>query len=108
MHAMLVIVQSQDAEAVLEWLSALNLPCLERIASFGSFLQQSNTAFWLAVPPEQVEAVMNTLRHTCHRRVGYMPAFTTETAPFLIGTPLEVEVGGAIVFMCEVEHFEVF
>lgn len=108
MYAMLVIIQAQDAEAALEWLRVLNLPCLERIASFGSFLGQSNTALWLAVPPEQVEAVINTLRHTCHRRAGYMPAFTIETVPFLMGTPLEVEVGGATVFMFEVEQFEVF
>jgi uncharacterized protein YaaQ len=51
---------------------------------------------------------MNTLRHTCHRRVGYIPAFTIQTVPFLMGTPLEVEVGGATVFMSAVEQFEVF
>jgi uncharacterized protein YaaQ len=108
MHVMLVIIQSQDAEVTLAELNALNLPCLERIASFGSFLRQTNTALWLAAPPEQVDAVINILRRTCHRRSGYVPAFTIETAPILVGAPLEVEIGGAVVFICEVEHFEVF
>lgn len=108
MQAMLVIIQSQDTQATLEWLNALNLPCVEQIASSGSFLRQNNTALWLAVQTEQVEAVFNTLRHTCRRRTSYVPVYYTETAPMLLSFPQEVEVGGATVFMCDIEHFEVF
>lgn len=108
MQAILAIIQSQDVETVLEWLKVLNLPSLEQIASSGSFLRQNNTALWLVVRREQVEPVLNILRHTCHRRVNYAPAYFAETATMVFALPLEVEVGGAIVFGFDIEHYEVF
>jgi uncharacterized protein YaaQ len=108
MQAILAIVQSQDAEVVLERLKMLNLPCLERIASSGSFLRESNTSLWMAVPPEQVNRVLSVLRDTCQRRTSYTPSYYIETAPMIFAFPLEVEVGGATAFICDLEHYEVF
>ncbi len=108
MQAILAIIQAQDAETTLEWLKVLNLPSLEQIASSGSFLRENNTALWLVVRPEQVEPVFNVLRHTCHRRAHFAPAYLAETATMIFALPLEVEVGGAIVFSFAVEHYEVF
>lgn len=108
MQAILTIIQSQDADAVLERLQALNLPCLERIASSGSFLRQSNTALWLAAAEEQVGQVLTVLRDACHRRTSFTPSYYIETAPMMFALPLEVEIGGATVFICDIEQYEVF
>ncbi len=108
MQAILAIIQAQDADAAFERLKALNLPGLERIASSGSFLRENNVALWLAAPPEQVEQVLSVLRDTCHRRTNYLPSYYVETVPMILALPLEVEVGGATVFLCDVEHYEVF
>lgn len=108
MQAILTIIQSQDADAVLQRLQSLNLPCLERIASSGSFLRQSNTALWIAAPEAQVSQVLNALRDTCHRRTSFTPSYYIETAPMMFALPLEVEVGGATVFICDIERYEVF
>ncbi len=108
MQAILTIIQSQDADAVLQRLQSLNLPCLERIASSGSFLRQSNTALWIAAPEVQVSQVLNALRDTCHRRTSFTPSYYIETAPMMFALPLEVEVGGATVFICDIERYEVF
>lgn len=108
MQAILSIIQSQDTDAVMERLQGLNLPCLERIASSGSFLRQNNTALWIAAPEEQVSQVLTVLRDTCHRRTNFTPSYYIETAPMMFALPLEVEVGGATVFICDVERYEVF
>ena len=108
MQAILTIIQSQDVDAVLERLQGLNLPCLERIASSGSFLRENNTALWIAAPKEQVDQVLTSLRDTCHRRTSFTPSYYIETAPMMFALPLEVEVGGATVFICDVEQYEVF
>lgn len=108
MQAILAIIQSEDTKAALAGLSLLHLPCLERIASSGGFLRQNNTALWLTVREEQVGLVLQVLRRTCHRRLDTVPAYYAEEAAMIFGLPLEVEVGGATVFICDVEHFEVF
>jgi uncharacterized protein YaaQ len=108
MQAILAIVQAEDADVAFEQLKALNLPCLERIASSGSFLRQNNMALWMAASPGQVEQILNVLRDTCHRRTNYLPSYYIETVPMILALPLEVEVGGATVFICDVDYYEVF
>lgn len=108
MQALLAIVQSQDADAVFERLNAFRLPRLERITSSGSFLRQSNVALLMAIAPEQVNPVLRVLAETCQRRSEYVPSFYIEAAPMITALSLEVEVGGATVFICDVEHYEVF
>jgi uncharacterized protein YaaQ len=106
MQGMLAIVQSQDADSAMERLQTLDLPGLSRIASMGGFLRQGNTTLWIAMHPEQISQVMGVLRETCHRRTSYMPTYME--APQLAMFPLEVEVGGATIFICDVERYEVF
>lgn len=105
MQAMLAIVQSEDAEAALEQLKALNLKSVIRIASSGGFLRQGNTAIWAAVAPGRIGPVMDALRTTCQRRTTYVPA-QLEVAQLASAFPVEVEVGGATVFLCDVERYE--
>ena len=105
MQAMLAIVQSEDAEAALDRLKPLNLPHISRIASSGGFLRQGNAALWIAVPPGRMGQVMDALKETCQRRTTYVPA-QLEVAQLASAFPVEVEVGGATVFVCEVERFE--
>ena len=108
MQAILAIIQSEDAKTTMEELRALDLPCLERIASSGSFLRQNNTALWLAARVEQVEAVLETLGRTCHRRIDHVPAqYAEETTMIFAFSPM-VEVGGATIFILDIEHYEAF
>ncbi len=106
MQGVLAIVQSQDADAAMERLEALNLPSLSQVASVGGFLQQGNTALWIGLWPEQLPQVLQTLRTTCHRRTSFVPTYLE--AAQMAAFPLEVEVGGATVFICDVERYEEF
>jgi uncharacterized protein YaaQ len=108
MQAMLVIIQAQDTNTVLDRLKTLNLPCLLPIASAGGFLREGNTALLIATRPEQVAQVMAALRDTCHQRTTFVPSYYIEATPTISAFPIEVEVGGATIFSCDIEHFEVF
>lgn len=105
---MLVIIQAQDTSTALDRLKILNLPCLLPLASAGGFLRQGNTALLMAVESGQVPQVMSILQETCQQRTTFMPAYYIEAAPTISAFPIEVEVGGATIFNCEIEHFEVF
>jgi len=108
MKALLVIIQSKDAEVAMEELKALNLPCLLPIASSGGFLREGNTALWIAALPGQLSRVIDVLRRTCHRRAAHVPTYYIEASYVISAFPIEVEVGGATVFICDVERFEEF
>jgi len=54
-----------------------------------------------------VDSVVNILKETCERRTRLIPAGPNivESAA-MMGAFVEVEVGGATVFVLNVEHFE--
>lgn len=106
MQAILAIIQTDDAQAAQERLSALTLPSLNAMTSQGSFLRQGNTTLWMAARDEQVPAVLEALRATCHRRTHYVPV-QLESAHLASAFPVEVEIGGATVFIGPIERFEV-
>jgi len=107
MQAMIAIVQSEDADAAVSKLKTLNLPNVTLIATSGGFLRQGNTALSILVNETQVEAVMETLRVTCQRRTSYVPA-QLEVAQLASAFPVEVQIGGATVFMTDIERYEQF
>lgn len=106
MQAILAIIQTDDSAAALERLNALQLPSVNSMASQGSFLRQGNTTLLLAVQDEQVPAALEALRAACHRRTHYMPV-QLESAHLASAFPVEVEIGGATVFIGPIERFEV-
>jgi len=59
------------------------------------------------VDDSQVAAVIEVMKTTCERRTRLIPAGPNivESAA-MMGAFIEVEVGGAAVFVLNVEHFE--
>ena len=79
-----------------------------RLHSSGSFLKQSNATIILGVDDEAVEEVISIVAASCKSRtqiVNPMPPIM-EPGEFFMPYPLEVEVGGATVFVLPVERFE--
>jgi uncharacterized protein YaaQ len=79
-----------------------------RLQSSGGFLKQSNATIMLAVDDAKVEDVLSIIRESCHSRsqvVNPMPPIM-EPGEFFMPFPLEVEVGGATVFVVPIERFE--
>jgi uncharacterized protein YaaQ len=62
----------------------------------------------VGVEDDRVEEILDIVRDNCHARtqiVNPMPPIM-EPGEFFMPYPLEVEVGGAIVFVLPVERFE--
>jgi len=79
-----------------------------RLHSSGGFLKRTNATVLLGVDDEAVEEVLGIIRENCHSRtqlVNPMPPIL-EPGEFFLPYPLEVEVGGATVFVLPVERFE--
>jgi uncharacterized protein YaaQ len=101
------IVHNEDASALVDALLDREYRAT-RLHSSGGFLKQSNATIILGVEDAQIEAVLAIIRETCHARtqvVNPMPPIM-EPGEFFMPYPLEVEVGGATVFVMPVERFE--
>ena len=101
------IVHHEDARALVDALLDREFRAT-RLASSGGFLKQSNATVILGIEDDNVDEVLEIVREACHPRtqvVNPMPPIM-EPGEFFMPYPLEVEVGGATVFVLPVERFE--
>ena len=102
-----IIAADADADRLLQRLVAMRLPAT-KIASTGGFLRKGNATIFSGVSDDRVEDVIALVREECRAREELMPV---HTLPFavdggLAAEAVEVRVGGAIVFVLDVERFE--
>jgi uncharacterized protein YaaQ len=106
MKLILATIQDQDTDRVITNLTDQGYR-VTRIGTTGGFLQQGNTTLLVGVDESQVAPVLNILKTHSQRRMQYMP-LATGAAPngVALYNYVQVEVGGATVFILNVEHFE--
>jgi uncharacterized protein YaaQ len=101
------IVHNEDAGVLVDALLEREFRAT-RLHSSGGFLKQSNATILVGVDDLQVDDVMAIIRANCKSRtqvVNPMPPIM-EPGEFFMPYPLEVEVGGATVFVVPIERFE--
>jgi uncharacterized protein YaaQ len=107
MKLVAAIVHSEDAGALVDALLEKEYRTT-RLSSSGGFLKQGNATIIVGVEDDQVDAVLELISANCHARkqfVNPMPPIM-EPGEFYMPYPVEVEVGGATVFVLPVERFE--
>ncbi len=107
MQLLVTIVQAEDADVLGEHLIKAGFR-FTRLNSVGSFLARGNATILMGVEDHQVESVLEILRRTCKTRQAFLNALPQIEAPhasLAIVMPLEVTIGGAIVFMFPVCRF---
>lgn len=106
MKMILVIVQDEDAERLIATLERENYRATV-IASSGGFLRRGNTTLLIGTEAEAVPRALTLIQQSCRVRAQEIPP-PAPLAPF--GGPLPatiaVPVGGAIIFVWNVEHYE--
>jgi uncharacterized protein YaaQ len=107
MKLVIAVVQGEDAQRTVEALSQAGVSST-RISSTGGFLQQGNVTLLVGVDEEKVPETLQIIRENCRERSGYMTPVmpTAEPGDFMAAFPVEVQVGGATVFVVPVDSFE--
>jgi uncharacterized protein YaaQ len=99
-----VVVNPDDAGPLADRLVA-NGHGLTRMDSAGGFLRRGNVTFLLGIPAFRLDDVLAIIQAECRTRlVQTFYLFAQSTPDMLPSVPVEVEVGGAIVFVLEVER----
>ena len=104
---MIAIVQGEDAGQTVQALSAAGIS-VTRLNSVGGFLQQGNATLLSAVDEERIEQVLEIIRENCRERSRFLTPMPPMVEPgeMLMPYPVEVQVGGATVFVVDIEKFE--
>ena len=105
MKLVFAIVKDSDASALLDAFAERHIGAT-RLASTGGFLREGNTTFLIGVEDHKVQEVISVITKCCPRRIEAAPQFTPGTGQMPFGgLPVQVEAGGAIVFVTTVESF---
>jgi|SRR5690554_319599 len=103
MKLIICIVQDQDSGALIDDLTE-NQYRVTKLSSTGGFLKSGNTTLLVGVDEEEVDPVLRIIEENCKTREittslmsVAMPGDTY--MPF----PLDIKVGGATVFVLDVE-----
>lgn len=106
MKMVMAIVQNDDAEEMLDDLTAVGYR-VTKIASTSGFLRRGNSVLLVGVDASLVDDVLDTLRQRCRAR--RWPVDAVAVSALSQGTtsaPIEIPVGGATVFVWDVERYE--
>lgn len=105
MKLVLAVVNHDDANAVTRSL-AKNGFSSTKLATTGGFLMSGNATILVGVDEEKVQTVIDIVHEHSHSRKQMIPATTEMGYGNYPGMPVEVTVGGATIFVVDVERFE--
>lgn len=103
------IVHSRDKNRVTEELVRTGFK-FTVIGSTGGFLREGNTTFLIGVENEELATLMNVIEQNCQAREQVVNVMPFEAGPQggFMSSPVKVPVGGAVVFVLNVETFQRF
>lgn len=107
MKLVIAVVQDKDSNRLSNALVKEGFRAT-KLASTGGFLRAGNTTFMIGVEDDRVADVLTVIKANCKIRdqlvtpVSPIGGTTDSYIPF----PVEVQVGGAAVFVLPVEQFE--
>ena len=107
MKLIIAVVQGEDAQRTVVALTDKGISST-RVSSSGGFLQQGNATLLIGVDDGQVQEALQVIRDNCRERSRYLTPVPplAEPGEAFMAYPVEVQVGGATVFVVPVESFE--
>ena len=105
MKLIFAIVNNDDAHDVTRHLSREGFSST-RMATTGGFLMAGNVTILVGVDEEKVQTVIDIIRTHSHSRRQMIPTTTEMSYGYYPSMPVEVTVGGATIFVVDIERFE--
>jgi len=106
MKLIIAIVQDEDASRLVSQLMSEGFG-VTKLATTGGFLRAGNTTLLVGVDDVRFDSAMAVIEKVCKSRkqLAPSPASMTGTVGGYSPYPVEVTVGGATVFVLNVEQF---
>ena len=107
MKLVLAIINRDDTRAVTINLTKKGFSST-RLATTGGFLMAGTETLLVGVDEEKVQTVIDIIKEFSHSRKQLIPTNTATEAGYgyFPSAPVEVTVGGATIFVVDIERFE--
>ena len=105
MKLILAIINRDDAGAVIQNLTRRGFSST-KLATTGGFLMAGNATILVGVDAEKVQEVVDIIREYSHSRKQMIPTTMEMNYGYSPTMPVEVTVGGATIFVVDIERFE--
>lgn len=106
MKLVIAIVHDDDSFELVEELNEKGFG-VTKLATTGGFLKAGNTTLMIGVDKEKVDEAIGIIKDICKKRNEVIPASTplVENNGMYMQYPIEVQVGGATIFVVDVDKF---
>lgn len=104
MKLIIAIVSNDDSSAVSSTLTEHGY-FITRLSTTGGFLRAGNTTLLIGTEDENVPEVIELIKGESSRRTEIVPATATFDINHYSAYPVEVQVGGATIFVLTVDQF---
>ena len=105
MKLITAIVNKEDSKNVCNELIKAKF-YVTRLATTGGFLMAGNVTILIGVDEEKVQTVIDIIKEHSHSRKQMIPTTTEMSYGYYPSMPVEVVVGGATIFVVDIERFE--
>lgn len=105
MKLMFAVVNKDDNHAVSSAITKAGFRAT-KLSSTGGFLSAGSTTFMIACEDDRVDDIIEVIRKHSRQRKQIVPAEMTLGTPLYDNGPVEVSVGGATIFITNLERFE--
>ena len=106
MKLIIAIVQDEDASRLVSNLMSEGYG-VTKLATTGGFLRAGNTTLLVGVDDDKFDGAMAVIEKVCKSRkqIATSPSPVAGTTGVYVPYPIEVMVGGATIFVLNVEQF---
>ncbi len=106
MKLIMAIVQDKDSNRLANEFIDANIRAT-KLSSTGGFLKAGNSTFIIGIEDDRVQDALELIEKTCQSRKQYVstPMSLDISLDGQVPYPVEVEVGGATVFVLPVDGF---
>ena len=105
MKLVLAIISHDVANTVTQSLTKAGFSST-KLATTGGFLMAGNVTILVGVDEEKVQTVIDIIREHSHSRRQMIPSTTEMSYGYYPSMPEEVGVGGATIFVEDIDRFE--
>ncbi|KRM75447.1 cyclic-di-AMP receptor [Secundilactobacillus collinoides] len=108
MKLIIAVVQDKDSNRLRNEFIKANIGAT-RLSTSGGFLKSGNTTYMVGIADDRVQEVLDIIHETSRTRQQFMtPQVNLDAEDTTASYPVEVQVGGATVFVVPVDQFHQF
>ena len=104
MKLLIAVINSDDSHIFLDEITKAGFYAT-KLSTTGGFLRAGNLTLLMGVEDEKVDELLEILRTNCRKREELTPVVPTYSSGLVNAIPVKITVGGATVFVLDVDQF---